>query len=220
MRIISLLKAKGYRVYKRPYELNIIGVRSAQTHAGKFDDQILVIYRDEKKRWRQHVFAATTDPGTYWLENPMNPQGTAILKEGQYVDAYRMGLHKGKYVALVQRKPVTVLRDYDRNSTLDFLNGVPDTGLFGINIHRALRKGTALVVDRFSAGCQVFKQAEDFYFFIDLCYRHRALYGNNFTYTLLDFRALRKQVVRRVLLGSTMVGTGLLAYYALTLENE
>jgi hypothetical protein len=36
----------------------------------------------------------------------------------------------------VQSKPITVLRDYDRNAILDFWNGKPETGMFGINIHR------------------------------------------------------------------------------------
>src|SRR5690349_21988428 len=130
------LQKKGYRIFMRPYELNIVGVRSDNVKPNSFDDAIYVFFQDNVGKLTQHKFSATTDPGTYWLKNPMNPQGTAILKEGQYIGSHGMGMHRGKYLALVQKRPVTVLRDYDRNATLDFLNGKLDTGLFGINIHQ------------------------------------------------------------------------------------
>lgn len=186
------LVKKGYKAFLRPYELNIVGVRSNSTVPNSFDDSICVFYRDKGGNFVQHKFAATTDPGTYWLKNPLNPQGTAILKEGQYVNAYGIGLHRGQYSALVQKEPVTVMRDYDRNATLDFLNGREDTGLFGINIHHASSQGTTKTVDRYSAGCQVFANIADFTSFMTLCERHRVLYGNGFTYTLIDERAVSR----------------------------
>ncbi len=49
----------------------------------------------------------------------MSSLGTAMLKEGQYIDAYKQGLHKGQYTALVQDKPVTTpLVDPDFDSRL------------------------------------------------------------------------------------------------------
>lgn len=182
--IIAALIAHGYRVSTRPFELNIIGIRSKSIVPNVFNDFINVIFRDDTGGWQQHSFPATTDPGTFWLENPLNPQGTAILREGQYLNAYAIGLHRSKYLALVQRQPVTVLRDITRDGTLDF-NGREDTGLFGINIHRALQQGTTRFIDKFSAGCQVIANATDFNTFMALCEKHKQLYGNAFTYTLL-----------------------------------
>ncbi len=208
----SILRRKRFVLHTRPYELNIVGLRSKGAKANRFDDEIHVFYRTTQPKWEYHVYKATTDPGTYWLENPTEPQGTAILSQGQYVNAYELGLHQGKYKALVQRKPVTILRDYDRNAYLDFLNGRKTTGLFGINIHRALAKGSAKYVEKFSAGCQVFEKAENFYEFMDLCERHRKLYGNKFTYTLIDFRAIRRESLRRILWGTLTLGLGLWAY--------
>jgi hypothetical protein len=187
------LQKKGYRIFMRPYELNIVGVRSDNVKPNSFDDAIYVFFQDKGGKLTQHRFAATTDPGTYWLKNPMNPQGTAILKEGQYIGSHQMGMHRGKYLALVQKKPVTVLRDYDRNGTLDFLNGKVDTGLFGINIHRASENGTTKIVDQYSAGCQVFANATEFILFLSLCEKHKTLYGNDFTYTLIDERAINRE---------------------------
>ncbi len=102
-------------------------------------------------------------------------------------------MHRGKYLALVQKRPVTVVRDYDRNATLDFLNGKEDTGIFGINIHRASLTGVTKTVDQYSAGCQVFSSILDFNLFMQLCERHKRVYGNNFTYTLIDERAVNRE---------------------------
>lgn len=211
----SILRSLRFVVYSRPYELNIVGVRNKGVIPNRFDDEMHVFFKVSPFKWEYHIFKATTDPGTFWLENPMQPQGTAILMQGQYVDSYAIGLHKGDYDALVQVKPVTVLRDYERTAYIDFFNGTSDTGLFGIDIHRAAAQGTTLYVDKYSAGCQVFQNADDFSLFMDMCYRHRDLYGNSFTYTLIDYRAMRRAIVRRTLLGSLGLALGLLAWYEL-----
>ena len=116
--------------------------------------------------------------------------------------------------ALVQRKPVTVIRDYDRNAKLDFLNGKKTTGLFGINIHRASKTGTTRTVDKYSAGCQVFENADAFQEFLKLCDRHRQLYGNQFTYTLIDFRAVKRETIRRTAYGIGTLGLIAAGYFS------
>jgi hypothetical protein len=90
----AILKHKGFKLYKRPYELNIVGLRSESTIPNRFDDEIHVFYKTSPIKWNYHVFKATTDPGTFWLKQPMQPQGTAILSEGQFVGAYHLGLHR------------------------------------------------------------------------------------------------------------------------------
>lgn len=208
----TILRGKGYVLNTRPFELNIVGLRSASTVPNRFDDEIHVFFKVSTLNWHYHVFKATTDPGTFWLNQPMQPEGTAILAQGQYVNAYKLGIHLKKYLALVQRKPVTVIRDYNRDSILNFKNGKHDTGQFGINIHRANATGTTKTVNKNSAGCQVFENAKDFDFFISLCKRHEQLYGNSFTYTLIDFRAVQQQNVRYVAAGVSLVGIGAIAY--------
>jgi hypothetical protein len=206
--IINALRFKTYETYIRPFELNIIGIRNESTVPNRFDDEIHIFFKNNSKLWIHYIFPATTDPGTYWLKNPMNPQGTAILSQGQYKDAYQVGLHRGKYYALVQRKPVTVLRDYDRNAILDFQNGRPETGMFGVNIHHASVNGTTKTVDNYSAGCQVFANINDFNLFMQLCEKHKQLYGNSFTYTLIDKRAIARQQRKAVATGLAGIGVG------------
>lgn len=190
--LLKALQERSCQIFVRPFELNIVGVRADSTTPNSFDDAIYVFYNNADGSPVEHRFQATTDPGTYWLKNPLSPQGTAILKEGQYLNTYGIGLHRGKYLALVQQRPVTVLRDYDRNAILDFMNGKEETGFFGINIHRASENGTTKQVDHYSAGCQVFASATDFILFMSLCEQHKARYGNQFTYTLIDQRAVAR----------------------------
>lgn len=185
-------------------------MRSRSTVPNRFDDELHVFFTTQNglfRKWEHYVFAATTDPGTYWLRNPMHPQGTALLAPGQYLDTYRIDRHRGKYYALCQRlKKVRVVRDYNRNAILDFNNGRLDMGMFGINVHRARKTGTTYTVDTHSAGCQVFQHASDFNFFMQLCERHRELYGNRFSYTLIDRRKEFRTALRRAAIGLTTLG--------------
>ena len=67
------------------------------------------------------------------------------------------------------------------------------TGKFGINIHKAGENSNE--VNNWSAGCQVFKKSKDFAEFMELVKKQKNLYGNTFTYTLIDKRAVEKKKV-------------------------
>lgn len=205
-RFKTLAKKYNYELYQKPYQLNIWGVRSRSVKSNQFDDRMFVFYKLPSGKWKLHEFACTTDPGTYWLNHPMMPQGTALLAQGQYKNVYQLGLHLGSYKALVQRKDVTVIRDYNRDDLLDFANGRQETGLFGINIHRARKSGSTPYIEKHSAGCQVLQNVEDFYLLLQLAERNKSLYGNAFTYTLIDQRALFRTALRKVVLGSLTLG--------------
>jgi hypothetical protein len=183
--IINTLSKKGYLVNTRPLELNIVGIRNINAKPNSFDDTINIFYKREDGNWIINTFKATTDPGTYWLKKLMNPAGTAILKPGQYKDSHRVGVHRGKYQALVQQNPVTVWRDANKNEVIDYNSASEQTGIFGINIHRASVKGITKFVNDHSAGCQVLSDVNDFNLMMQLAKRHKDYYGNNFTYTLL-----------------------------------
>jgi hypothetical protein len=151
----------------------------------KFDDGLLTIYRDTHKRWLVDSYQITTDPGLYWLRKPMNVNGTAILCPGQYRGAYKIDKHRGKYDALCQRgSPLSVWRDGNRDSIHDMNDDTIATGYFGINIHKAGRNSTQ--VDKWSAGCQVFKNDGDFKELMMTARAAEKQFGNSFTYTLLE----------------------------------
>jgi len=187
--IVKTIKDKGYEVDTKPFKLNIVGIRTdTPVNQDKFDDKIAYFYYDDKGKLQGRVTIGTTDPSTYFLKNPMVSRGAAILKGGQYKDAYSLGIHRGKYRALVQTKPVVVFRDNDRDGYTDF-NNKTQSGLFGINIHRATKnKQNATIIGEDSAGCQVFQNEKDFVDMMKLAEKSAQIHGNKFTYTLIDER--------------------------------
>ncbi len=180
------MSRKGYRIYhhlEKPFDVNIVGVRSNSLIPYTFDDWITLFYMMHGQ-WIFNVFLATTDPGLFYLGKPENPLGTAILKEGQYPGMFALGKHRG-YKALVQKSPVTVIRDFNRNDQLDLSSGLEDTGIFGINLHRASLLGNSINVDKWSAGCQVICDPFQFHHLLNACEKGANIFGNSFTYTLL-----------------------------------
>jgi hypothetical protein len=208
--ILRYMRSKDYVIYDKPYQLNIVGVRNAQSQPNKFDDTIFVFYKDDKNDWVEKEYPATTDTGMFYLLNPMSNLGAAMLKEGQYVDSYKQGLHKETYLALVQDKPVTTYRDYDRDAVFDIFTK-ETTGTYGINIHKA--GANSQDVDNWSAGCQVFQKSADFDDFMDKTTKHRNSYGNSFTYTLVDERAImrrKRRIGLFITFGISLIGGGIL----------
>ena len=185
-KIKSVIESKGYSFFTRgDYNLNIIGVRSSSREANKFDDTLLCIYKVNDE-WQVNEFAITTDAGTHWLKNPMSKKGCAILKCNQYRGAYQLGFHRGQYPALVQKLHVEVYRDNDTDNMLDMNPETLDKGLFGINIHRSNPRTESSQVNKWSAGCQVFKNVSSYNKFIRTCEHSKDIWKNCFTYTLIN----------------------------------
>lgn len=189
--ILFVIMKKNYVVFdnRKGHDLNIVSIRSNDMSSNEFNDWITVFYLLDKT-WNFFSFSATTDPGTFYRQNPINVKGTALLKPGQYRGAYKIGRHRG-YKALQQKKPMTVYRDANRDTVLDTSGVEEDTGMFGINIHHANAFKPSMSVNKWSAGCQVYQDPDHFAFFMTLCERAREKFGNSFTYTLLqenDFR--------------------------------
>jgi hypothetical protein len=121
-------------------------------------------------------------------------------------------MHRGLYQALVQQKPVTVIRDTDRNSIIDFFSQT-ETGLYGINIHRAsLDKNNIAVIDKDSAGCQTFQNNDDFKEMMTMARNSRDLYGNKFTYTLIDMKEVYKKRANYAVIGLIIIGLTIYVY--------
>ena len=181
----ALFKRKGYTFFNNGlYNLNIIGVRhKGDILSDLFDDVMVVIYNNGKQVVT-NIYNITTHPGIISMKQPENIKGAAILVPGQYRGCWKIGLHKGKYKALCQCKPIKVYRDNDKDNQYDLNPKTIDNGIFGINIHKAGESST--IVSNWSAGCQVFANKSDFDSFMKLCNEqvNRGI-GETFTYTLL-----------------------------------
>ena len=182
--------SKGYEWFKKGYyNLNIVGIRNSETGdrvTNKFDDCITVSFKTKKYGWHFSCYKATTDPGQHWVANLLNPKGTAILVPGQYRGSHVIGYHQGKYKALRQVKPLPVYRDSNKDMIYDWKPETIQTGLFGINIHRASKWGVSKLIDRWSAGCQVIASTHDFNDFMITAEKSSLIWGNSFTYTLIE----------------------------------
>lgn len=191
-KIESIVKSKGYKWFEdnanKSYDVNIVGVRNnAPSIADKvtnvFDDYITVSFKDASGKWQFYCWNATTDPGKKGVQQFHNKKGVARLVPGQYRGVWSIDKHQGKYEALCQRLgDVTVWRD--ANKDLVFDEKVKDTGMFGINIHKAGMDSTW--VENWSEGCQVFKRVKDFNEFMSICKKASKIHGNKFSYTLLE----------------------------------
>lgn len=179
-----IFQQKGYKFYEndsKNLNLNIIGVRSNDMTPNTFNDFMCLLWK-YKGVWNVKVYNCTTDPGLYYLENPININGTAIIVPGQYSGVYIYGQHKG-YPALEQVKPIKVYRDNDKDGVFDLDPNTIENGVNKTNIHHAGQNSTQ--VDKWSAGCQVIANLNDWNEFIEYCKESKDIYGNSFTYTLI-----------------------------------
>ena len=192
--IQQTVEDKGYKYFhdnlNKGYDVNIIGVRNSKTKGrvtNAFDDTLTISYKVDGE-WQYHEFSCTTDPGSHWVENLLNEKGVAILKPNQYRGSHKLDFHQGRYLALRQKSDVTVYRDNDRDNNYDLNESKTDTGIFGINIHRATGRsgGKSIRVDKWSAGCQVIADNDDWHTFLGICQSAREIHGNSFSYTLIE----------------------------------
>ena len=196
--IKDTVEGLGYKYFTGDnYDVNIVGVRNSNTNGrvtNLFDDVITISYKDESGTWQYHEYDCTTDPGDDWIENPwIEDKGCAVLKPGQYRWSHKLRLHSGRYLALGQKENVTVYRDNNRNDKYEFDESSVDTGVFGINIHRAtaLEGKKSTYVNKWSAGCQVIAANDDWFAFLEICQIAREVWGNSFSYTLIESKIIK-----------------------------
>lgn len=190
--LLAAMERCQHKVFTGELSVNLIAVRHQDTSANTFNDVFCVLYKKSKK-WVFEQYKCTTDPGVYYRKNPCNVAGTAVVVPGQTRGLWTFGFHQGKYPALVQNKPVTVFRDANNDECVDTDDKqVKQTGYFGINCHRASANHESKQVDKWSAGCQVFANPDDFDTFMALCRESAMEYGNTFSYTLLEQKQLEQ----------------------------
>lgn len=189
--IINVFTKKNYELKTNPYEMNIFGVRNNDAKADTFDDVVGLLYKTEKGFWQIYQFEATTDPGSYYREKPMNVNGTAIIIPMQHKACYKIGVHHG-YEAMQQIAPMSYVRDNNKDKVLDFLYKIAGFKTYreigATNIHHASNTGKSTVDYNWSAGCQVIADIKDFDKFMSIIKESVNHYKNPnvFDYTLLE----------------------------------
>jgi N-acetylmuramoyl-L-alanine amidase len=182
--IREAILSKGYTFFDGPYNLNLVGVRSLTRTVGAYDDKFYILYEDtDGKEVIDIITEFTTDPGPYYMKNPLKVQGCAIVAPGQYNGVWKRGLHKG-YNALTQTGgAISVFRDNNKDDQMDLVGSSIETGFYGINLHHGFGYPQ---VGKWSAGCQVFRKEADLLRVLALAARQIDSLGvDSFSYTLL-----------------------------------
>ena len=155
--VVAAMERKGYQVDRGPGEVNIVYVEGMNPdgtanadEANKWNDLRLLIRFEGGEPRIIGEWAATTEPGRYYTDNPMNPLGAARIEFGQY-KAWQVGIHNESHEALVQTGgPLTVCRDLNKDGQRT--GDKRQTGEFGINQHWGYDLPE---VEKASAGCLV-----------------------------------------------------------------
>ena len=91
----KVLSGKGFPIDSRTMYVNLIGIRNSETldRPNFFDDTLVVmVYR--LNGLAIFHYDITTEPGLFYLNDPLNEKGTAVLKEGHYKNCWAQVLHK------------------------------------------------------------------------------------------------------------------------------
>lgn len=190
------MSEKGFKIFKRPFELNMVAFRNPNARGSYFDDELHVFYLNQEGILIYHLFNVVTDPGSYWKNKKGMPKDTPMLAEGQYYNAFSIGKHKGIKGAIVQSRAVDVYPTYDRKGIFDLFKSKKVRGKFSISILPAKSNGKHLFLSKDMEGCQVIQRKEDFELLHKLALQHSKLYGNALTYTLIDERIKRRNIYR------------------------
>ncbi|WP_371424572.1 peptidoglycan-binding domain-containing protein [Tardiphaga sp.] len=143
-KVASALMRRGYWIARHRSCYNIVYVEGMDVDGtindnkpNKFNDVRILLQLSATgvpkitKSWE-----ATTEPGKYWTDNPMNPAGAARIAFGQY-KSWAVGTHHaatpGAHEALIQVENISIYRDLNKDYKRD--GDTRYTGMFAINQH-------------------------------------------------------------------------------------
>lgn len=154
-KIIKAMSANGMRLKAR----NVVYIGSCDTNGDLFpqkpdqwNDVRLIVSDKGEVIFKQ---LATIRPGQYYMDNPMNAAGCALIAYGQHRDAWTFGVHgySNPHESLVQCANIRVHRVTD-GSFSRASKPVVAGAECGINGHSTYR-GYSGGVGNWSAGCHV-----------------------------------------------------------------
>lgn len=198
-KIYNTLKNNKYKIYDRPYELNIVGVRkqyNGDKVSDRYIDDMNIFYKDDKGIWIHKRTKISTMPGKYYFDNFFNDSlastssnyGTGIMAPGHYPDCFAIGIYHEQFALKSVTSKQVAFRDKNKDGIINLDPKTLTTGNHSMHIHRGAPTGG--LVKNWSAGCQVFLKSGSLDIFGEMCKKHFELYGGKFTYTLLTQRQI------------------------------
>lgn len=153
-------KHLGFALSDAPGTVNLVYIEGCNEDGtpnadlpNMWNDRRMILFYQDGWNLKLNV-TATTEPGDYYTQNPMNKKGASRIAFGQYW-AWRFGLHKKRQPALVQVAPVLVHRDINKDGKRS-PNDPMEWGIFGIDHHTTNKTGKPpALIGKHSAGCPV-----------------------------------------------------------------
>lgn len=187
-------KAMGYKFFYN--STNIIGERTSDLFTDNFTDYLHIV-----KNNKVTTIPWTTKAGLFYVKNPVTAwgtnvktgvyeclKGTAILKEGQYINCYQFVDNYWQWLTypyFYQIASVDVYRDANLDTKIDRNSPIHRGKDFGINLHRMSNNGQAVgIIHNWSAGCNGAVEPEFKKLLIPVREDVKR-FGNIFSYTLL-----------------------------------
>lgn len=202
-------QAKPFFVARLPGFLNIVYVEGADKSGrhnpdtfNVFNDRRTVFHFDKTGKPVMDLnVLCTTEPGKFFTDNPLNPDGAARIAFGQY-KSWTIGMHHPesqpprKHKALVQADKIHIFRDKNKDGIRpgdkEFIVG---SGA-GINQHSGLNQSPSNI-GKLSAGCLVGQNDDEHKKFMKLLEgdpRFIANHGYKFMTTVIAGDDLDKKV--------------------------
>jgi hypothetical protein len=166
-RMVRYMQLKGMFVAKLPNYLNIVYVEGADANGrpnadtfNVFNDRRTVFHIDGAGRPVLDLnVLATTEPGKFFTDHPLNPDGAARIAFGQY-KAWHVGQHHPelspprRHEALVQAGNVSIFRDKNKDGIRPGDRQFTVGPAAGVNQHSGLDQSPSNI-GKISAGCLV-----------------------------------------------------------------
>jgi len=199
--ILDQLKRLNYVIYSKPFEMNIVGIRyqnAGDPYSNKFMDRLYLIYKNDQGALKAHWYPISTMPGKYY--------GNADAKANKlFKDTDKMKKRGGIGMLQPSQSFHWYIKEYlgekalypgnqkfyrDKNSgvnkiTYSTSGESPNTGML---IHKAFNRNqgkNTYGVFNWSEGCQVIQSPSDLDQIFGLLEKHKAKYGNKFSYVLI-----------------------------------
>lgn len=160
--LAAAMVARGWRLHAELLRLNVIILRRMPGMPDRFDDMLVVAWRDRQGREQLWACRCTADPGLAIRRTPRRADGTAVWAESWSIDGFEVGSHKGDYGCLVSRYPIPVVRHRELDDP-----GHPSESV-SLQIHRASAVVESTRVGGWSEGCTVVANPRDFARLMDL----------------------------------------------------
>ena len=166
-RMVRYLQAKKFFVARLPGFLNIVYVEGTDKNGrhnadtfNVFNDRRTVFHFDKNGTPVMDLnVLCTTEPGRFFTQHPLNPDGAARIAFGQY-KAWAVGIHHPeltaprRHEALVQVGNISIFRDKNKDGIRPGDKQFTVGSGAGINQHSGLNQPAA-DIGRLSAGCLV-----------------------------------------------------------------